>query len=45
MYEVTIDKQLFETYPDIRLGLIQFHTEVNPSDTAFWTYMDKDVLP
>ena len=44
MYEVTIDKQLFETYPDIRLGLIQF-TEVNPSDTAFWTYMDKDVLP
>ena len=45
MYEVTIDKQLFETYPDIRLSLIQFHTEVNPSDTAFWTYMDKDVLP
>lgn len=45
MYEVTIDKQLFETYPDIRLGLIQFHTEVNPSDTAFWTYMDKEVLP
>ena len=45
MYEVNIEKSLYEIYPDIRLGLLQFHAEVKPSDPVFWTYMDKDVLP
>ena len=43
--DVTIDEKLFETYPDIRLGLLQFKAEVKESDPAFWEYMDHDVQP
>lgn len=45
MYEVNIEKSLYETYPDIRLGLLQFHAEVKPSDPVFWTYVNNEVLP
>lgn len=43
--EVTIDESLFETYSDIRLGLIRFDVEVKSSDEKFWRYMDTEVLP
>lgn len=45
MYEVKIDKSLYETYPDIRLGLLQFQAEVKESDVSFWNYMDNEILP
>lgn len=45
MYEVKIEENLYATYPDIRLGLLQFRAEVKPSDPVFWSYMNKDVLP
>lgn len=44
-YKVEIDKKLFDTYPDIRLGLIRFHAEVKEPDDQFWTYMADDILP
>lgn len=44
-YEVKIDRQLFETYPDIRLGLMQFNADVKSSDKDFWNYMDTEILP
>lgn len=44
-YDVRIDRQLFETYPDIRLGLMRFHAEVKSSDKGFWNYMDAEILP
>lgn len=44
-YEVKIDKQLFETYPDIRLGLMRFNADVKSSDKDFWNYMDTEILP
>lgn len=44
-YDVTIDSQLFETYPDIRLGLIRFKVDVKESDTDFWDYMNTIVEP
>ena len=31
-YDVTIDKKLFETYGDIRLGLMRFNADVKNSD-------------
>lgn len=43
--EVKIDRQLLETYPEIRLGLLQFHADVKESDTDFWEYMNNKVLP
>ena len=30
-YDVTIDKKLFETYGDIRLGLMRFNADVKNS--------------
>ncbi|MDO5589606.1 MAG: phenylalanine--tRNA ligase beta subunit-related protein [Lachnospiraceae bacterium] len=44
-YDVKIDPQLYETCPDIRLGLMRFHTIVKDSNDDFWDYMNKDVLP
>ncbi len=35
-YEVRIDPKLFDTYPDIRLGLIRFQADIQPPDAAFW---------
>ena len=44
-YEVSIDQRLFDSYPDIRLGLMRFDAEVKAPDEAFWRYMDAEVLP
>ena len=44
-YDVTIDKQLFDVYPDIRLGLMRFKADVEKSDDNFWSYMENEVLP
>lgn len=41
--KVIIDSHLFEIYPHIRLGLLQFHANVRKSDDAFWKYMDDDI--
>lgn len=41
--KVIIDSHLFEIYPHIRLGLLQFHANVQKSDDAFWKYMDDDI--
>lgn len=43
--KVSIDSSLFEAYPDIRLGLLQFHADVKKPDEAFWNYMNGEVLP
>ena len=44
-YEVSIDRRLFDVYPEIRLGLLSFRAEIKAADEAFWTYMDDEVLP
>lgn len=44
-YEVRIDPKLFDTYPDIRLGLIRFQADIQPPDAAFWAYLDAEILP
>ncbi len=44
-YDVKIDSQLFETYPEIHLGLIRFHADVKAPSEDFWAHMDRDVLP
>jgi hypothetical protein len=31
-YDVTIDKELFSVYPEIRLGLLRFSADVKASD-------------
>jgi len=43
--EIQIDKQLFLTYSEIRLGVLHFHAEVKESDNAFWTYMNNEIIP
>ena len=43
--KIGIDNQLFSVYSEIRLGLLHFQAEVKESDSAFWKYMDNDVLP
>lgn len=42
---VEIDQSLFETYPEIRLGLLQFRTDVRDSDERFWNSMEEEILP
>ena len=44
-YNVKIDDKLYETYSDIRLGLLRFKAEVKESDNRFWEYMNHDVQP
>ncbi len=44
-YDVKIDPRLFDTYSDIRLGLMRFNAEVKEPDGSFWAYMDTEVLP
>lgn len=43
--DVSVDESLKAVYPEIRLGLLHFHTDVKEPDSRFWTYMDKTVLP
>lgn len=45
MKEVQIDKNLYDTYPEIRLGCLEFETEVKDSDEKFWAYLDQEILP
>lgn len=42
---VTIDKNLFPVYSEIRLGLLHFQTDVKASDERFWAHMNGEVLP
>ena len=42
---ITIDKNLYQTYPEIRLGLIRFKTIVKEPSEEFWDYMNQEVLP
>ena len=44
-YDVAIDESLRAVYPEIRLGLLRFRSDVKEPDNDFWTYMDNDVLP
>lgn len=44
-YDVTIDKELFSVYPEIRLGLLRFSADVKAPDDHFWEYMNAEVLP
>ena len=45
VYDVSIDKDLFSVYSEIRLGLLRFHADVKASDDHFWDYMNTEVLP
>ena len=44
-HDVTIDQTLYQTYSDIRLGLLQFHAAVKAPDNSFWDYMNNEVQP
>ena len=44
-YDISIDKNLFSVYSEIRLGLLRFHADVKAPDDHFWDYMDTEVLP
>lgn len=44
-YDVTINSQLFDVYPDIRLGLMRFKADVEKSYADFWSYMENEVIP
>ena len=44
-YDVSVDKNLFRVYPEIRLGLLRFHAEVQEPNDQFWSYMNTEVLP
>ena len=44
-YDVSIDKNLFTVYPEIRLGLLRFQADVKAPDKRFWGYMESKVLP
>ena len=44
-YGISIDKTLFSVYPEIRLGFLHFHADVNKSDDRFWVYLDNEILP
>lgn len=42
---MSIDKELFNVYPEIRLGLLRFCAKVTAPDERFWLFMDLEVLP
>ena len=44
-YDVSIDKELFGVYSEIRLGILRFHADVKAPDNHFWDYMNTEVLP
>lgn len=43
--KIQIDNQLFSTYPEIRLGILQFNAEVKESNSTFWSYMNEEIIP
>ena len=44
-YDVTVDKKLYASYSEIRLGLLQFHAEIKNTAVRFWSHMNAEVLP
>ncbi len=44
-YDVSIDEEVYASYPEIRLGLLRYHAEVRDPDARFWSHMDETVLP
>ena len=44
-YDVSIDKNLLRVYPEISLGLLRFHADVQKPDSRFWSFMNTEVLP
>lgn len=42
---VKIEESLYQTYSQIRLGILTFDAEVQPSDDAFWNHMNDTILP
>ena len=42
---IKIDNRLYEVYPEIRLGILQFKANVKKSDNRFWKYMNNEVQP
>ncbi|MDO5813644.1 MAG: phenylalanine--tRNA ligase beta subunit-related protein [Bacillota bacterium] len=44
-YDVIIDQKLFDIYPEIRLGLLRFKTNIESSNEQFWLYMNTEVIP
>ena len=44
-YDVSIDKELFGVYSEIRHGILRFHADVKAPDNHFWDYMNTEVLP
>lgn len=44
-YNIKIDTTLYQTYPEIRLGLLRFNANVKESSNQFWNYMDNEVQP
>ena len=44
-YDISIDKELLSVYPEIRLGLLRFHADVEEPDDQFWSFMNEEVLP
>ncbi len=44
-YDVRIDPDLRDVYPEIRLGLLHFRADVLKPDAQFWTFMNTEILP
>ena len=44
-HEVKIDGSLFESYPEIRLGLLHFYADVKAPDPQFWLHMENEIIP
>ena len=43
--DVVIDQNLFNIYPEIRLGLLRFKTNIESSNEKFWEYVNTVVIP
>ena len=43
--DVIIDQDILNVYPEIRLGLLRFKTNVESSNEKFWKYMDTKIIP
>lgn len=44
-HNVIIDHHLFEKFPDIRLGLLEFNAVVRKPDENIWNHMETEILP
>jgi hypothetical protein len=43
-YDVTIDKELFSVYPEIRLGLLRFHADVKAPEKLVMQTVQADCV-